>query len=211
MRRASIAFVVLAFVANVSHAAIVEVEIRGTVVFNGIGEPPLSGVMSGETALVSLMVDSDLFEDGVPGDTRGYEIDQPTFSLGFSGGVSVGLQDPFPDGRTPFFTLVEGFPVSDGFFVSASSVSPGGVPLEQEGLFLNVDLGYDGSTLDTLDILDALGMYGFEGLTRFGFGIWEAFPDNVVLAIDFESMTISDVAGTPVDEASWGAIKADYR
>jgi hypothetical protein len=204
---------VLAFsllVATTAQADVVMVEAMGTVVFNGINEPPLSNVGSGEQVVMSFEVDSDNFVDGIPGDTRGYVIDQPTFELSFSSGLVIGLLDPFPAGETPYFTLVEGFPVSDGFFVSTSPNSPGGVPLAQESINFNLDLGYDGGTLNSLNILDALGTYNFTGLTRFGFNLWRIFPDNVVMDIEFAQMTI--MAGpVPVDASSWGQVKATFR
>lgn len=176
--------------AVVAPADVVSVEVNGIVIFNGIGDPPLGNVNSGETATVSFTVDSDNFMDGAPGDTRGYEIDQSSFSLDFSGGTSVGLLDPFPVGETPYFTLVDGFPVSDGFFISTSVFSEGGVPLEQDPVNLDFGVGYEGDTLGSLDILDAIGDYGFGGLTRFSFGLWQVFPDNVVMGIDFTGMSI---------------------
>jgi hypothetical protein len=182
----------IGMLAGSAHAGVeVEVEVTGAVVFNLIGDEPLSGVMPGDGVVMSFTVDSDNFMDGVPGDTRGYEIDQSSFSMTFGGDVVQGLLDPFPDGETPYFGIVEGFPVSDGFFVSTSTVSPGGVPLEQEPLNANLSLGYVGETLSSLDILDALGTYAFDGLTSFGFDLWANFPDNVGMAIDFEQMTIS--------------------
>lgn len=198
------------FVAAGAHADVVMVDATGTVVFNGITTPPLNGVTAGETAVVSFEVDSNNFVDGVPGDTRGYVIDQPSFALAFSGGVSVGLLSPFPAGQTPYFTLVEGFPVSDGFFVSTSNVSPGGVPIEQTPIQFNLDLGYDGGTLTSLDILDAQGTYGFGGLTRFAFNLWRIVPDNVILDIEFASLTIQ-AQPTAADASSWGKVKALFR
>jgi hypothetical protein len=184
------AVLAVAVMAGTAHADIVTVTATGEVVFNGIADPPLSAVSGGDAVELSFQVDSDVFMEGVPGDTRGYEIDQSSFSLSFSTPVEVGLLDPFPAGQTPYFTLVEGFPVSDGFFVSTSATSPGGVPLEQEPLNFTLELGYVGETLTSLDILDALGTYEFDGLTRFSFGIWQIFPDNVVMGIDFAQMTI---------------------
>jgi hypothetical protein len=198
------------FVAADAHADLVMVSATGTVTFNGITTPPLNGVTAGETAVVSFEVDSNNSVDGIPGDTRGYVIDQPSFSLAFSGGVSVGLVSPFPAGQTPYFTLVEGFPVSDGFFVSTSNVSPGGVPISQTPIQFNLDLGYIGSTLTSLDILDAQGTYGFTGLTRFAFNLWQAFPDNVVLDIEFASLTI-EAQPTATDASSWGKVKALFK
>lgn len=174
-----------------ARAEIVTVTVEGTVLFNAVTAPPLGLVGAGDSALLTFQVDSTVFVDGIPGDTRGYEIIQPSFSLSFDAPpVSLGLLNPFPAGQTPYFTLVEGFPVSDGFFVSTNPSSPGGVPLSQTPVQLDLDLGYVGSTLGSLDILDALGEYDFDGLTRFNFDLWQGFPDNVVLSIEFERMTI---------------------
>ena len=190
-------------------AVVVTVEATGQVIWSGIGDPPLGDVNAGEQMVMSFSVDSDVFDEGIPGDTRGYVIDEASFSLSFSGGVEVGLMDPFPGGETPYFTLVDGFPVSDGFFVSTSPFSPGGVPLEQDPVNFNLDLGYEGETLPSLDILDALGEYGYDGMTRFALNFWAVFPDNVGMECDFISMTIS--ASVAAEEATWSDVKALFR
>ena len=172
---------------------VVEVTVTGTVFFNGIGDPPLSDVQAEDAASLTFLVDSNNFMDGV-GNTRGYVIDQSSFVLTL-GSVEMGLADPFPAGETPYFTLADGIPVADRFWVSTSVNSPGGVPLAQDPIEANVDLGYTGDTLSSLDILDALGTYDFDGLTSFGFNLWAIFPDNVVLGIDFEQMTIAGAGG----------------
>jgi hypothetical protein len=185
-------------VVGAAQGAIVTVTAQGTVVFNGITTAPLNAVAAGHTAVMSFQVDSNVFVEGVPGDTRGYEIIQPSFSLAFSTPVSVGLLNPFPAGQTPYFTLVDGFPVSDGFFVSTSPTSPGGVPISQTPLQVNLDLGYVGTTLGSLDILDAVGTYGFTGLTRFSFTLWQSFPDNVRMEIEYSQLTIVPAPGAMV-------------
>lgn len=194
-----------------AQAEIVRVEATGIVIFNGIGASPLGDVSGAEDATMTFLVDSDMFMDGVPGDTRGYPIDMSSFSLSFSGGVDVGLLSPFPAGQTPYFTLVDGFPVSDGFFVSTNNVSPGGVPLSQEPVNFNLDLGYVGETLTSLEILDAVGVYDFDGLTRFGFNLWQVVPDNVVMDIDFSQLTIQVEEPSPTLESSWSGVKQVYR
>ena len=193
-----------------AQASPLNVTATGTVTFNVITTPPLNGVAVGQQAVVEFTVDSSNFLDGVPGDTRGYVIDQASFSLSFSGGVNVGLVSPFPAGQTPYFTLVDGFPISDGFFVSTSALSPGGVPLSQTPLQFNLDLGYVGSTLASLDILAAKGVYAATGLTRFSFNVWQVFPDNVRLDIDFHDLTIAN-APVSTDAPSWSGVKALYR
>jgi hypothetical protein len=209
MRKSIIVLAIVLFVAVNAQAVVVTVEATGQVGYNGIGDPPLNGVNPGEQVVMSFTVDYDNIVDGNTGDTRGYVIDHASFVLSFSGGVDIGLIDPFPGGVTPYFALVEGFPVSDGFFVSTSSFSPGGVPLAQDPVNFNFDLGYEGDTLESLDILDALGVYSFDGLTRFGFNFWQIFPDNVIMDCDFEALTID--APVPTAESSWGAVKAMYR
>jgi hypothetical protein len=209
MRKMIMAFAVVLLVAASAQAVVVNVEASGMVIFNQISGAPLENVNSGEQCVMSFTVNSDNFDEGTPGDTRGYIIDEDSFMLEFSGGVSIGLENPFPPGETPYFTLVDGFPVSDGFFVSTSPFSPGGVPLAQDTINFNLDLGYDGDTLESLDILDALGVYGFGGLTRFGMNFWRIFPDNVGMELDFEMLTID--APVSSEEASWGAVKSMFR
>lgn len=161
----------------------VQVTATGTVYFNGINSAPLSGVGNGEVATMTAWVDSTNWVEGVPGDLRSYVI--TSFDLSFSGGTSVGL-----GGGGAYFTLVDGFPVSDGFFVSDSITSPGGVALDVGDYQFNLDIGYVGTTLGSLDITDAYGTYDFDGLTRFGMNIWRLFPDNVQMGIEFSSLTI---------------------
>jgi hypothetical protein len=131
--RGKLPVAVLGTDAGPAQAVIVEVTVTGEVEFNGIGDPPLSDVASGDAVSLTFLVDSDNFVDGIPGDTRGYVIDQSSFTLTFADGiVTQGLMNPFPAGETPYFTLADGIPVSDRFWVSTSTNSPGGVPLEQE-------------------------------------------------------------------------------
>ena len=73
----------------------VDVTITGNVVFNEIDDPPLSGVNSGDSVVLSFTVESDNFMDGIPGAIRGYVIDHATFSLAFDTPVELGLI-PFP-------------------------------------------------------------------------------------------------------------------
>ena len=209
MRKLMIVLAAMLLVAAYAQAVVVNVEATGMVIWNAIGDPPLAGVNSGEQVIMSFTVDSDVFDEGTPDDTRGYVIDAASFSLAFSGGVVIGLMDPFPGGQTPYFTLVDGFPVSDGFFVSTSPFSPGGVPLAQDPYNWDLDLGYVGETLTSLDILDALGVYAFDGLTRFAMGVWAFGPDNVLLGCDFEVMTISTTVAA--EETTLSDVKTLFR
>ena len=100
----------IALLAGTAQADQVQVEITGQVVFNGIGSGSLGGVGGGDTAVMSFMIDSDNFVDGIPGDLRSYEIDQSTFSMSFgdkeTGLIEMGLINPFPAGQTPYFTVI---------------------------------------------------------------------------------------------------------
>lgn len=192
MKLAALVVTSLLFV-SAAQADIFDVTVEGSVFFNGIGSPPLDGVSAGDSAVMSFQVDSAVFQNGA-GNTRGYEIIQSSFSLTFGGDISVGLLNPFPAGQTPYFTLADGIPVSDRFWVSTSPDSPGGVPLEQTPVNVDIDLGYTGSTLSSLDIADAVGVYDFTGLTSFAYNLWQVFPDNVVLGVDFSSLTIATPA-----------------
>ena len=209
MRKIIIVLAATLIMAASAQAVDVTVEATGMVIWNGINDGPLGEVNGGEDMVMTFMVDSDVFDEGTPGDTRGYVIDAASFSLSFSGGVEMGLMDPFPGDQTPYFALVDGYPVSDGFFVSTSPFSPGGVPLEQDPVNFNLDLGYVGETLSSLDILDALGEYGYDGMTRFGLNFWSVFPDNVGMDCDFISLTIS--ASVAAEEATWSDVKTMFR
>lgn len=209
MRRLTTTLFATFLLVATAQASPVHVSATGTVAFNAISTPPLNAAAVGQQATVAFTVDSANFVDGIPGDLRSYVIDQPSFVLSFSGGASVGLLSPFPGGQTPYFTLVDGFPVSDGFFVSTSTVSPGGVPLSQTPLQFNLDLGYVGATLGSLNILDAIGVYGFGGLTRFGFTLWQAVPDNIRMEINFQQLSIDATVST--EPSNWSGVKALFR
>ncbi|MEQ8844816.1 MAG: GC-type dockerin domain-anchored protein [Phycisphaerales bacterium] len=169
-----------------AHAAPVTISVQGTVVSSRITEGPLAAVSAGESVVLTFQVDSDTFFDVIPGDLRNYDLLESTFTLQFDS-VSTDLVP----GTPAYFTVVDGFPVSDGFILSTSRTSPGGVPLTATPFQLGFDLGYGGSTLGSLDILDALGTYDFTDLTRFNFTLWRVFPDNVAMEIDFAMMEIS--------------------
>jgi hypothetical protein len=206
MKTFAIVFTLAVLLAATAQAEVVLVTAEGQVTFNVINQPPMNSVTVGQGIVMSFTVDSNVFAEGVPGDTRGYEINQGSFSIAFSSGLQIGLLNPFPAGETPYFGVVDGYPVSDGFFVSTSPLSSGGVPISQTPLQFDLDLGYEGTTISSLDILAAQGTYGFGGLTRFNFSFWQVFPDNVRLDCDFSSLTITAIVST--QETTWGSVKA---
>lgn len=180
-------------IAPVQAGTLVTVTATGEVEFNQISAPPLGNVASGETVTMTLVVDSDSFVNSSFFPTRGYIIDQATFSLVFDS-ASMALQNPFPPAETPYFVIRDNDPAVDGFFVATNVDNPFGfgVPLNQSGIFGQFQnsyrVTYTGDTLPSLDILDALGTYDFSGLTVFGWTIDDG-PFNAMFII-FNQMTI---------------------
>jgi hypothetical protein len=185
------------------------VTITGEVEFNQINRPPLDQVGSGETATMMFTVDSDLFDDNPYFPTRGYVIDQWSYSLTFDS-ASAALQDPFPAGSTPYFVIRNDDPAVDGFFTSTNLNHPFGfgLPLDTTGIFGQFQdsfrVTYTGDTLPSLDILDALGTYDFTNLTVFGWTIDDG-PFNAMFIV-FTEMTIEVI---PMDEDGDGILDPD--
>ena len=176
-------------IAGAANAEPVTITVQGEVASSRISTGPLAAVFAGDSATLTFQVDSDVFFDAAPGDLRNYTVNNDSFSLDFSS-----VSTTIATGTEAYFTVVDGFPVSDGFILSTSRFSSGGVPLVDAPFQLGYDLGYEGATLGSLDILDALGVYEYVGLTRFNFTLWQAFPDNVVMEINFTSMEIASDA-----------------
>jgi hypothetical protein len=187
---------------------LVEVTVTGTVEFNGIVPPPLGDAGAGDPAVLRFVVDSSSFVDSVSFPTRGYEIDEGSFSMSFPS-TAIGLQRPFPAGQTPFFVLRDNDPAVDGFFLSTLVDVPVGVPLAQDGAFGKFAgvfyVTYLPDTLGSLDILSALGTYDFTGLTVFNFGVEDG--EQQPMGILFEELTIA-LAGAP-GEASRQDVPAE--
>ena len=143
---------------------------------------------------ISFLVDSNNFVDGTLFPTRGYVIDESSFSM-TTGPTDWGLQNPYMG--VPYFILRDNDPAVDGFlFGSDPDVGfPNGVALDQFGIIeqfrANYATTYGGDTLSSLDIVDAVGTYDFDGLTVFSFGILDGGFDAA--GFIFEQMTISIV------------------
>jgi len=179
-----------------AHAGVpVQVTINGEVEFNQIGTGDFGQVNAGDDATMTFLVDSDIFvnDDFVP--TRGYEIDQSSYSFSFdSGSIVTGLQDPFPG--TPYFVLRNDDPAVDGFFIGDNTNNGfNGIASDETGLFgqfaPRFSVTYGDDPLDSLDILDAVGSYDFDGLTVFGFAVTDGPFDAMGLV--FSDMTIEIV------------------
>lgn len=184
--------VVLALAANIAQAEIVDVRITGSVEWNMISGPPLNGAQVGDAATLTFTIDSNSFLNNPQFPTRGYPIDLSSFTLQFPS-FSIGLQNPYPAGQTPYFVIRNNDPQVDGFFISTGTGFFDGVPLNQAGGFgqfkNEFHVTYEGTRLSSLDVLDALGHYDFTGLTVFNWTIDDG-PVNA-LGILFNDMTIS--------------------
>ena len=194
----------VAFAPPAEAGVTVKVTVTGTVVGNQINPPPLGNVNPGDAATLTFEVDSGTFTNSLNFPTRGYDIDQSSFQLTM-GTTTIGLQNPFPGGQTPYFVIRNDDPAVDGFLVSTSVDVPIGVPIDQTGIFgqfiNNYYVTYVGTTLTSLDILDALGTYDFTGLTVFNWTIDDG-PFNPMI-IDFASMKI-ECASNPTSYCTAG-------
>jgi hypothetical protein len=183
-----------------AHAAIVDVIVTGQVAYNQISDEPLGNVAQGADVVMFFQVNSNSYVDDPNSHTRHYIVDPQSFSLSFDSVVQVGLQNPFPNGDTPYFSLVDG--ATDGFFVH-STTEPFGMRLSQDPYQVRFELGYGADALDSLDIMDARGVYDLDGLLDSRFEIWKLTPSAVVMGLDFQSMTIRTPQETPVPAAAW--------
>lgn len=173
----------------------IRVDINGTVFSNRARNGVLATVGSNESVTYSFELDSTNFLDSALFPTRGYVIDTTTFSVAFSGGVTIGARDPYPAGQIPYFVLRNNDPAVDGFFLGESVDGfPTAIDTDQPGLLgqfearFNVTYGND--PLASLNIIDAAGFYDFTGLTVFGMGLNDDFIEDVV-GMDFSDMTIT--------------------
>jgi hypothetical protein len=178
-------------VSPLAWAAPVRVTVTGTVEFNLINPPPLGDPNPGDAVAMSITVESGVFTDSPSFPTRGYPIDETSFTLTL-GSTTVHLAHPFPAGETPYFVLRNDDPAVDGFFISTSVDFPAGVPLDVTGNFGpfidSFSVTYLGDTLGSLDILDAQGTYDFTGLTVYHWTVDDGPFEP--LGIIFETMTI---------------------
>ena len=135
MKRVVLLAVALVAVLAPSQAAVVNVEITGTVEWNFARTPPLNDVQVGDPVTMQFSVDSELFTNSPNFPVRGYEILPSSYSVTL-GAVNVGVLDPYYPGRKPNFTIRNNDPASDGFFISDTNIDfpfPG-VPLEASGI-----------------------------------------------------------------------------
>lgn len=175
-------------------ADIVKVTMFGTVEYNQVNVPPFDGNDAGSAVTVSFLLDSNSFVNSPNFPVRGYAIDKPSFSMKV-GNATVGLQNPFPAGQTPYFVVRNNDPQVDGFYMGTNVDFPNGVPLSAPGAFGafrdDFSVSYSGDTLSSLDILGAVGSYGFGGLSQYFWAITDGGFEPI--GIGYESMTIEVV------------------
>jgi len=187
-------------------AARIFVDIHGLIIGNQVSVSEVANLNPGDTITYSFAFSPSDFEDSGVFPIRGYRIDQDSFRITSSGGVSIGIRSPYPAGATPMFVVRDNDPAVDGFFLSESIGGfPSAINTDQDGVLgdfeARFNVTYTGDTLSSLDIFDAVGSYDFTGLTVFGMGINDGFIEDVVV-IDFSSMTIDAVLGcNPADIA----------
>jgi hypothetical protein len=185
------------FVLVIGHAAQLRAEtftvtINGVVEYNQVTSGPLGNVDANDDASITFRVDSNIFVNSPNFPTRGYVINEESFELTL-GDVTLGLQDPFPAGQTPYFVIRNNDPAVDGFFIATGLELDVGVPISQNGAFgqfvSRFMVTYGDDPLPSLDIGSATGSYDFSGLTVFNFTVDDG-PFNPVGMI-FEDMTIA--------------------
>lgn len=183
--------------AGIANAETVQVSIFGTVGYNMVREGVLNrtDVPGGSSVVISFLLDSNQYmndPDGLP--TRGYFVNQSSFAATFNG-ITVGMQNPFPDGQTPMFVVRDNDPAVDGFFLSTGTAWPAPLPTTAEGAFGPLGTyfmsSYDGNMLSSLDILGAVGTWDYTGMSLFGFNVDDGGFE--AMGLDFERMTIAVV------------------
>jgi Dockerin type I domain len=190
----SIVSATLAFsMTAIAAAETVHVTVNGTVEYSSPVSGPLAPVNPGQPATIAFTVDSDTFVNNPTFPTRGYPIQNASFSNGL-GPVTLTLKNPFPG--TPYFVIRNNDPAVDGFVLSTGLSLPAPLPLNVQGAFGPFGAGfyvtYTGNTLPSLNILDALGTYEYAGLTVFYWTIQDGPVEPVGMI--FESITLSVAA-----------------
>lgn len=185
-----------ALVAASANAAIVQVDIMGTVDFGSVPNGQWAGANSGDTVVQSFQLDSNNFVDSGNFPIRGYEVIASSFSLTIDGNTA-GMANPYPNGWTPYFVVRNDDPAVDGFFMTNH------IDGFEEGIFTdeaaNIDptfgaifkVTYEQERLDSLDILGAVGTYDFSGLTSFNWGLSDSSFQP--MGFIFDQWTISVV------------------
>jgi hypothetical protein len=169
----------------------ITIEATGQVLTNEIvsGEP-LSLVNPGETATLTLQVESNNWNSFYPDLYRAYLAS--ALDLTFSGGVQIDLLP----GEAAYIAVADNLYFGgDSFWLSNYFFAePGKVQLAQQPYLFDFQLGYDGATINSVNILDALGSYDADAADLSGFRVWDSYannPANLLMNVEFEQMTIT--------------------
>ena len=166
------------------------IAISGRVESNAVQPPsPLAAVKAGDNITLSFHADPQS-QSASESNVHAYKIIASTFNLAFET-AKLNISSTTPS----YFVLYKGMPKADGFWVSSSPQSPGGVPIvtTPDGFQATAELGYEGGTLPSTDIIAAAGVYKYDNLTRFGFDVWKVIPDNIALGFSFEALEIRKI------------------
>jgi hypothetical protein len=205
----------LVLMAPLTNADPVSVEFIGVVEYNQINQGIFANVNPGDAVYASFNIDSATWEPSPGGyGVRGYPIDIASFELTIGSVGPVPLVNPQPNGETSYFNLRNDDPVADGYFI-ANQIDwdnilpkldvPGGI----DPYFTFIwSVGMTGDTFSSFDILDAVGSYGYDGLTSYYTAIKDAWADPMF--IEFQQ-TIISFPSVPVEQESFGSVKALYR
>lgn len=206
-----------ALFAATANAAIVQVDVEGTVDFGSFPFATSWGAFSsGDPVVMSFQLDSDNFVDSGLFPVRGYEVIQSSYSLSINGN-SVGLPGTQPFGATPYFVLRNDDPAVDGFFLGTNVDGfPNGIATaEAGGLADNLtslfSVTYEGTRLDSLDILDATGTYDFSGLSVFNWGLEDGPVQPVGFIFDQWSISVVPAPASLLAMAPLGLIAGRRR
>ncbi|MDX2200832.1 MAG: hypothetical protein SF069_17885 [Phycisphaerae bacterium] len=190
-RRIACGILSAALGAAAASAAIIRVQVNGTVDFNVIGGG-MAGVPSGAPVTMAFDVDSTNVVDSPNFPTRGYPILLSSWAMSVAG-VNVPIRDPQPAGAA-YFVLRNNDPAVDGFLISSNIEFPVPISVNIPGLAAEHELDFlrtfnDSTPLPSLDILDAAGTYGTENLSSFNWTIGRF--GNAGAAYNYESITIT--------------------
>tara|TARA_R110002073_G_scaffold118918_2_gene258890 strand:+ start:24378 stop:25037 length:660 start_codon:yes stop_codon:yes gene_type:complete len=206
-----------ALFAATANAAIVQVDVEGTVDFGSFPFATSWGAFSsGDPVVMSFQLDSDNFVDSGLFPVRGYEVIQSSYSLSINDN-SVGLPGTQPFGATPYFVLRNDDPAVDGFFLGTNVDGfPNGIATaEAGGLADNLtslfSVTYEGTRLDSLDILDATGTYDFSGLSVFNWGLEDGPVQPVGFIFDQWSISVVPAPASLLAMAPLGLIAGRRR
>jgi len=204
----------LTLFAGIAGAEMVSVEIVCTVDYNQARNGILVDVQSGDVATATFMVDSENYIDSTSYGVRSYIVDPATFSLTVGSVGPIPMVVPQPDNATVYFVVRESDPAVDGFFLSVIQEWPWVFPsLDIAGTIApfmgyHYEVDYANHVLPTKDITQLAGTYQRTDMERYYCSVNDDWAD--VLGLIYQ-MTVITTQTVPVEETSWGDLKALYR